>query len=97
VHKGELTDQSANLVTIEPDNIVLSAVKKCEHDDSIIIRFYNTTNTKTKAKLIIGKQVKKAYLTNLNEEQKGKIIVKRGHIIELKTKPFQILTVKVVV
>lgn len=50
-------------------NLVLSAVKKADHRESIIVRFYNPTDDAIEGSIRAGFDFKQAYLVNLNEER----------------------------
>lgn len=56
-------------ICVEPLNLVVSALKKAEDSDSIIIRLYNPTDNMIKGSIKINSAINGAYLTNLNEER----------------------------
>ncbi|MFQ5724698.1 MAG: glycoside hydrolase family 38 C-terminal domain-containing protein, partial [Terriglobia bacterium] len=47
-------------LTLEPDNLVVSCLKKTERDDSLILRFFETKGEKCRARLTLPPQVKAA-------------------------------------
>ena len=69
---GDLPKE-ASLIEIEPREIALSALKKCEHRDSLVLRLYNPTMKEISARLKFHLPVKEAWLTNMNEERREKL------------------------
>ncbi|HCE43830.1 MAG TPA: hypothetical protein DET40_09810 [Lentisphaeria bacterium] len=70
VHKGNLPAVS-DLITVKPASVILSAVKKAENDSSMILRFYNTSGSKTEISVgfnskLLGR-IKKAVETDIIE------------------------------
>lgn len=70
VHPGPM-DREASFIRVEPANIVLSAMKKADRDDSLILRVYNSTGDTVTAKISLGFGFKSASLANLNEDADG--------------------------
>lgn len=95
-HPGRLPPQ-LGLIRLKCDpegSLELRAIKRAEDGKDLIIRFYNLLNRRVKYRIKIAGKVKGAYLTNLNEEIKSKLLLKRGAIIgEAKGK--EIVTVRV--
>jgi len=65
-HIGHLP-ASHSFITLEPSELVLSAVKKAEDSDTLVVRFYNTTDREIQGKIAIA-GAKSLHLANLNEE-----------------------------
>lgn len=91
---------SCSFLQVDPAYLFVTAVKRAEDRDTLIVRFYNTGDTKQAAK-VEGKvcpfcKFKEAYLTNLNEERKRKLKVKPDGSIPVSAKPWQIVTVELV-
>nr|MDO8080178.1 glycoside hydrolase family 38 C-terminal domain-containing protein [Candidatus Freyarchaeota archaeon] len=61
---------SMSFLSVEPPSIVLSAVKKAEREEALIIRIYNTGKKVQNATLTLYKPVRSAKIINLNEEDK---------------------------
>ena len=66
-HSGDLP-KSKSYFELAPDDLVLTAVKKTEDRESIIVRIYNPTSRNIRGKIKLNFNVKKARYTNLNEE-----------------------------
>ncbi len=92
VHEGNLP-KKLSFVSIEPDNLIISAIKKAE-DDALIVRFYNTTDKEVEGKVKCYKPIKEASLTNLNEESIEKVEVEDSDTVRVKAKGWQVITLK---
>jgi alpha-mannosidase len=89
-----------SFLKIDPQNVVLTAVKKPEDGEKkeIIIRFYEAEGKKTKTILTFFRKPKKVETVNLieeNETVKKKKIKIRDNKIKLQINPFEIVTLKV--
>ena len=93
-HKGILKD-TYSFMKIEPDEIVISAIKKAEDDDSMVVRAFNIVDREIEAKITLPKNVKRAWLTNLNEEIIKEIESVSKNLITLKVPPHKIITIKI--
>ncbi len=95
-HPGRLPPQ-LGLIRLKSDpegSLELTAIKRAEDSEDLIVRFYNLLKEKVKYRIKIAGEVKSAYLANLNEETKSKLLLKRGAIIgEAKGK--EIVTVRI--
>jgi len=81
----------ANFITLSPDNLVISCLKKAEDDDMLVLRFYNISNRSTKGKVSSFKNIRKAYLLNMNEEIKGVLKVAKNSI-HINASPKKVIT-----
>jgi len=79
--------------------IIISALKKAEDNESIIIRFYETSGEKTKATITLFKKIKEVKGVNLLEKEDKefarKIILNENNI-KINIKPFEIITLKLI-
>jgi len=75
--------------------IVLSALKKCEHRDSIVLRLFNPTDRDIHAEIKFYHPIQEAWLTNMNEERREKLVVS-GKRVAVHFGPKQIITCEVV-
>jgi len=80
---------------LEGENLVLSAIKKAEDRDSVIVRFYNPTDQDTTATLHPGFPVAEAWAVKLNEERTGAVEV-TGSAITLPAPHGKIISVELV-
>jgi alpha-mannosidase len=89
-----------SFLNIEPDNVILSAMKMAEDEDEdgAIIRFYETKGEETDAEITLFKEPKTVKVVNMLEEEDEavkKVLKKKGERILLKMNPFEIVTLKV--
>jgi mannosylglycerate hydrolase len=67
-HRGDLPS-AGSFVTVEPDTVVVSAVKAAETGDGFIVRIYNVGDEPVEGRLRLWRPFKRATLVNLNEEE----------------------------
>lgn len=90
-HEGELPKEMS-FVSIKPDNVVLTVLKRAEENNNIVLRFYEATGKhETKAKIVLFKRIKRAFQTNLLEEPERELRP-NGERLEILIKPFEIST-----
>lgn len=73
LHIHDQLDQPGNVdfkvLTVSNENLLISAVKKAEKENALIIRLYNASGTPVEhVALNFGINIKAGYLTNFNEE-----------------------------
>jgi alpha-mannosidase len=83
-------------LTLEPDNLMQSCLKKAEHDDSVILRFFETKGERCRAHLHLPPQFRTAKLANLLEEEEADLEIRHGHL-KMNVGPFEIVTLKLFV
>ena len=93
-HKKGSIPAGSSLYSISNNNIIMSAFKKAEDRDSLIVRVFNPTDTEQSAEISFFKNVKKAYICNLNEERQSDVCV-NGRALELSMQKCKILTLEI--
>jgi alpha-mannosidase len=82
---------------LEPDNLIVSALKKAERDESLVLRFFETSGEPCRARLGLPPQVSRAALADLLEreidEDQDRIEL-RDSQLEMEVHPFEIVTLK---
>ncbi len=102
---GKKLSAAKSFLRISPNNLVLSALKKAEDDDSIIIRFFDTAGKRSKGEIKFYRDLKSAKSVNLLEmprklgkgKGKGKNngkITRTGRDMSLEVDKFKIHTLK---
>jgi alpha-mannosidase len=81
-------------VRVEPDNVVLTAVKKSEGDDSLVLRFYEWAGREADVKLQLPAGAQSASETDLMERSTISLAV-HNNAVTVHTKPYEIKTLKV--
>lgn len=94
-HPGTLPKE-LSFLQISPETVVLSAVKKAEDRDSLILRLYNPSVEAKSVKIELFKPIKHAWQTNLNEERQS-VLNPAGKQISFDLAPKKIATIEVVV
>jgi len=84
-----------SFLKIEPDNIVMTAFKPSEDGSGIILRFYEASGEETESSIILFKKPARVLKTNLLEEEIEEVQVE-DEMINLKVKPFEIITLKII-
>ncbi|MDO8589626.1 MAG: glycoside hydrolase family 38 C-terminal domain-containing protein [Armatimonadota bacterium] len=89
-HEGR-QPRVASLIEVEPVELVVTAVKRAEREDKLIVRFFNTTDETIEGK-VTARGAKSAELMNLNEEPKEKLDVGADGSVVLSVGPKKIVT-----
>jgi alpha-mannosidase len=92
-HQGTLPSDHS-FVGVEPDNVVLTAVKKSEDDDSLVLRFYEWAGREADVKLQLPAEAQSASETDLMERSVADLAV-HNDTVTVHTKPYEIKTLKV--
>jgi alpha-mannosidase len=92
-HSGTLP-ASYSFAALEPENLVLTAVKKAEDDDALIFRFYEFAGRQTEAHLKLPPGATQAAETNLMEVPQHDLALHDSEAV-LPTGPYEIKCIKV--
>ncbi len=76
------------------ENVVVSAIKKAQRDNSLVVRVFNPSPSATNAAFTFRRPIRKVDLVDLNELAIEKVASK-GSSFSLKVGPKKIATVKV--
>ena len=91
--KGSLP-LSASFLQIEPDELVLSAIKQAEDEEGVIIRLYNTTAKDLTARVKSLWPIRQAHRTNLEETPQEELSVAPDGSVRFQVRPWEIVTLK---
>lgn len=92
-HPGPLP-ASHSFVSVEPENAVLSAIKKAEDGDAWIVRFYEIAGRETQVRLRLPRAIDRAQETNLLEQPEREL-QPQGREVTVPAKPYEIKTVRI--
>jgi alpha-mannosidase len=92
-HEGALPAEHS-FVSTSNDNIIVSALKKAEDDNSLILRFYEWAGKTGDVKLQIPSGAVSANETDLMEKPVGSVPVGNNQV-QVPTKPYEIKTIKI--
>jgi len=89
---GSLED-NYSFVSSDNESVVVETVKKAEDDDSVVVRMFETFNSKAEATLTAGFDFKEVYICDMLENNETKLS-QVGRSVKVKLKNFEILTLK---
>lgn len=93
-HQGGLPAQYS-FVQLSPDDVVLTAVKKAEDDNSLIFRFYEWAGKNGEVQIHLPAGAVSAIETNLMEKPLGSPLRLQNGAVSIATRGYEIKTVKV--
>jgi alpha-mannosidase len=93
-HPGALP-ASHSFVSVSPENVVLTAVKKAEDANSLIFRVYEWAGKAATVDFHVPPGATGATVTNMMEAPEGDALTVTGDTVKAPIKPFEILTVRV--
>ena len=94
-HEGPLPP-AHSFVQIEPSNVMLTAIKKAEDDNSLILRFFEFEGKDSQALLTLPEAATAAVPTNLMEKEEGSLSLEGdGRQINTSIGHYEIKSVKV--
>jgi alpha-mannosidase len=92
-HSGKLPG-SFSFLKAAPDNVVVTAMKKTEDGDGLLVRFYEWAGTGGNVTLTLPPGIASATLANLMEKPEGSVLpVSGGREVTVPVTPFEIQTV----
>ena len=93
-HTGTLPAKYS-YVSVKPETVVLTALKKAEDDNGLIFRVYEWAGKSSDVQFHVPKGATGATVTNLMEKAEGDALRIDGDTVTAPIHPFEILTVKV--
>jgi alpha-mannosidase len=93
-HSGSLPAQFA-YVTVKPENVVLTALKKAEDSNALIFRVYEWAGKSGDVEIHVPKGATGATETNLMENPEGSALNLAGDTVTATIHPYEILTLRV--
>jgi alpha-mannosidase len=94
-HGGSLP-KVFSFISAQPENIILTVVKKAEDSDDIILRFFETSSKNTNAVIRLTETPKSARETDLMENDTSRISIKEK-TIEIPISKHEIKTAKITI
>jgi alpha-mannosidase len=93
-HTGTLPAEFS-YVTVKPENVVLTALKKAEDSDALIFRVYEWAGKSGEVKIHVPNRATDATVTNLLEKPEGEALRIVDGTVTAPIHPYEILTVRV--
>jgi len=72
-YEGASMPEQASFLSLDNPNVVVTSLKKCEDDNSVVIRLYNLTGTGQKVSITPYIKPKSIVKTNLIEREQGEV------------------------
>jgi alpha-mannosidase len=92
-HEGALAAEHSFL-QVQPDNVIVTALKKAEDEDALVLRFYEWAGKEGEVTIQLPPGAESAAETDLMEKPIADLTVRKGEVT-LHTKPYEIKTIKV--
>ena len=92
--KGDLAE-TYSFVSVDRSNAVVTAVKKAENGDGLIVRFYDAYDCRSKVTVTAPAEFSKAYLCDLMENELSALEITDGRVT-VPAGNFEIVTLKLV-
>ena len=70
--------ESMSFLHLDAENVIVSALKKAEDENGVVLRLYNLNEEETDVELHFSEKFEKAWRTNLIEEREDELEVKDG-------------------
>ena len=93
--------QEAGFLSLAPAELVVTAIKKAENEDALVVRLYNISGQTVEAELVVQMAVERACTTNMLEEDRQGLDVSAGELggqsgtrVEFPVKAHEIITLK---
>lgn len=83
---------SLRFLRIEPDELLVSAVKKAYSEDQLTVRIFNPSHKPVEGTLGILHEIEKAWLVDLNEENGKRLRVRKDGTLPIRVEPKKIVT-----
>jgi alpha-mannosidase len=94
-HVGALPSEHS-FASLEPNDVILTVIKKSEDRDSLIFRFYEFAGKQSQVRLHLPGKATAAFETNLMEKQEHPLPLEAdGREVMVPTGPYEIKTVEV--
>src|SRR5262249_41404803 len=92
-HDGPLGAAHA-FVRVEPEHVMLSALKRAEDEDALIVRLYEYVGQNAVARISLPPGATRAVTTNLLEQGGSELTIEAGAVVAPMS-PYEIKTIKV--
>jgi alpha-mannosidase len=92
-HPGPLP-HSMSFVSISPASLMITAIKKADAEEALIVRCYNVSDEEVTGELQTFQAIKRAELTNLNEETQKELPMRSENRVPITARPWEIKTIR---
>ncbi len=92
-HQGSLAPEHS-FMQVQPDNVIVTALKRAEDENSLVLRFYEWAGKEGKVTIQLPPGAQSAEETDLMEKRMGSLSVHSG-AVSVHTKAYEIKTITV--
>ena len=92
-HQGSLAPEHS-FMQVQPDNVIVTALKRAEDENSLVLRFYEWAGKEGKVTIQLPPGAQSAEETDLMEKRMGSLSVHSG-AVSVHTEAYEIKTIKV--
>jgi len=90
-----LLPTSLEFLRLEPANLILTSMKKCEDDEALVLRFYEAEGRAVHAIIRLFRPIKKAWKTSLIEDEPEPMSISADGSLKFPLKLWEIVTLKI--
>ncbi|HIC93392.1 MAG TPA: hypothetical protein EYP09_03985, partial [Anaerolineae bacterium] len=94
IEGGGKMPPAQSFLRVEPAELAVSAVKKAEEDEALIVRLYNLAPAEVEGLIELWRGIARAAETDLNEEEKRPLEVEDSLRVRFKARGHEIKTIK---
>ena len=84
-----------SFVALEPENLMVTALKRAENSNDLILRFVEFQGKDAQAKVTLPSEIKSARTVNLLENEIDGDVSVEGKKVRLTVKPYQIKSLRI--
>jgi len=84
-----------SFLRLEPCNLIMTAMKKSEDGNQVVLRFYEAEGFETDARIHLSRPIRNAWKTSLIEENQAPLTPNDDGSLSLKIRSWEIATLKV--
>lgn len=95
IHQGKMA-REMSFCSISSEVFIITAIKKSEREDALIVRCYNASNDEATGTLQVFQKISAAKLVNLNEEYIEELPVDSANTVTVHARPWEIKTLQLV-
>jgi alpha-mannosidase len=90
------TERELETFSLAPDNLIVTALKKAEKEEALILRFFEANGEACRARLKLPDAVRDVARADLLERtlDEGAPLERKGRNLEVDVRPFEIVTLK---
>jgi len=89
-HNGQIKQGKTSFIEFESDNLVVTALKKAEIEDAIVIRCFNPSRSAEKASVSILRTIERAVKVTMEEKMEKEIEIHNNNSFEIRVRPGEV-------